>query len=489
MSSPSNKIVKNTGYFTGALVFQKIISFTYFSYLATKLGAENTAQYFFAISFSTLFSVFIDIGLASLINREVAKNQESDQKLLSNTIGIKIISSILVFLVIIFAVNLLEYSDYLKKMIFLSSIIMVLDNFTLIFFSVIRGKHNLKYESMAAVIFQIIVAIIGYITLQITKDPFTLLFALLIASTINLAYSSIIIKFKYKLSIIPKFDYAFIKMLIITALPFAISAIFIRISGNIDSVILSKMSTQLALGYYALAYKITFAFQFIPMAFSASLYPAFTHFYNYEKEKLYSIFNKSLKYLLLISIPISVGIIAIATPITLKIYGSDFVGSITTLKILIINLPFIFLTFPTGAFLNACNLQKIHTRNIGITMITSIILNFALIPHYAQNGAAIASVLSSIIYLTLNISSSIKKIKYNTKELLLNLIKILISSSIMYIIVIFINKETNLIFAIILGIIFYVLSTFLFKIIQKEDILTLLNIFRKNQKIKSSDLV
>ncbi len=94
MSSPADKIVKNTGYFTVALIFQKIISFTYFSYLATQLGAENTAQYFFALSFATLFSVFVDFGLSNLINREIAKNQESDQKLLSNTVGIKILTLI-----------------------------------------------------------------------------------------------------------------------------------------------------------------------------------------------------------------------------------------------------------------------------------------------------------------------------------------------------------------------------------------------------------
>lgn len=489
MKSPENKIAKNTGYFTGALVLQKIISFIYFSYLATRLGAENTASYFFALSFSTLFSVFVDFGLANLMNREIAKNKESDQRLLSNAIGIKLLSSIIVFIVIILASKILDYSQYLIKMILLSSFIMILDNFTNLFFSVIRGKHNLKYESIGSIIYQLIVGCIGYITLQITKDPFTLLFAILCASTINLIYSSIIIKFKYKLSIIAKFDKTFIKILIITAIPFAISAIFTRISGSVDSIILSKMSTQLALGYYALAYKITFAFQFIPMAFSASLYPAFTHFYNYEKEKLYNIFNKSMKYLLLISMPISFGIIAIAYPITVKIYGEDFIGSVLTLQILILNLPFIFLTFPTGAFLNACNLQKIHTKNIGITMIISIILNLFLIPIYAQNGAAVASVLSSAIYLILNINSSIRKIEYKSKELIINFVKILTSCILMYFIVFFVNSKINLLSAIILGIIFYTLSIFLFRILQKNDIQMLINIFKKKSESKIQEIL
>ena len=248
------------------------------------------------------------------------------------------------------------------------------------------------------------------------------------------------------------------------------------------------MSTQKALGCYALAYKITFAFQFIPMAFSASLYPAFTHFYNYEKEKLYSIFNKSLKYLLLISMSISFGIIAVAYPVILKIYGKDFLDSVLTLKILILNLPFIFLTFPTGAFLNACNLQKIHTKNIGIMMITSIILNFILIPIYAQNGAAIASVLSSILYLVLNINSSIRKIEYKSRELIINFVKILLACGIMYIVVIFTNKTINLIVAIIFGIFSYILSILLLKILDKTDTQTILSIFLKKNKSQADNI-
>jgi hypothetical protein len=31
-------------------VIQKVISFTYFSYLATQIGSEKVGQYFFAIS-------------------------------------------------------------------------------------------------------------------------------------------------------------------------------------------------------------------------------------------------------------------------------------------------------------------------------------------------------------------------------------------------------------------------------------------------------
>ncbi|MDD3284500.1 MAG: flippase [Patescibacteria group bacterium] len=469
-NSPSNKLIKNTGYYTIALVIQKVISFTYFSYLASKIGSIGTAKYFFAVSFVTIFSVFIDLGLSSLINREIAKNKESHQKLLSNVLGVKILSTLLIIIAIFIFSNILNYNQYLKNMIYLSMITMIIDSFTITFFAVIRGKHNLKYESISSILFQLIVITTGYFMLQKTQEPLLLLIVLLVASIFNFIYSSIILIKKYKINISPKFDKEFIKLLLVTTCPFAIAGIFMRISGSIDSVFLSKLATEKALGYYGLAYKITFAFQFIPLAFSASLYPAFTHFFHYEKEKLENIFNKSIIYLLIISFPISVGIISLTNPIILKIYGYDFYGAILTLQILISSIPFLFVTFPMGALLNATNLQKKHTINIGITMLVSIIFNFTLIKLYSQNGAAMASIISTLTYLILNTITCKKIINIHYKEIIINIIKILIACTIMVLSIKYLENKINLLFVITIGATIYTLTAYILKIFTKKDL-------------------
>ena len=130
-NSPSNKLVKNTGYFTIALVIQKVISFTYFSYLATQIGSEKIGQYFFAISFVTIFSVFLDFGLSSLLTREIAKARETIQKLVSNVIAIKLVTSVIILIAIYITINLLNYSLDIKNLVYLSCITMLIDSFTL----------------------------------------------------------------------------------------------------------------------------------------------------------------------------------------------------------------------------------------------------------------------------------------------------------------------------------------------------------------------
>ena len=66
-------IAKNTTFYTGALIVQKVLAFVYFSLIARFMGVEDTGKYTFALSFTTMFAIFIDLGLAPVLTREIAK--------------------------------------------------------------------------------------------------------------------------------------------------------------------------------------------------------------------------------------------------------------------------------------------------------------------------------------------------------------------------------------------------------------------------------
>ena len=104
MSKIAN-IAKNTSYFTFALILQKVISFTYFTVLARNLGPEDLGRYYFAISFTTIFAIFIDLGLSNVLTREVAKDEKRTVDLLGNILALKIPLSIFSFLLVLFFIN------------------------------------------------------------------------------------------------------------------------------------------------------------------------------------------------------------------------------------------------------------------------------------------------------------------------------------------------------------------------------------------------
>ena len=176
------KIAKNTSYFTLALIVQKLISFVYFSYIAVQIGVANLGQYTFALFFTTILAVIIDIGIASVLVREVSKYRENSQKYLSAALAIKIPLAILTYLLAVILIKLLDNPELVRQLVYLTGIIMVLDSFTLTFYAFLRGHQNLKYESIGTIIFQLIVAGTGVVIVNLTRDLRILMLAILAAS-------------------------------------------------------------------------------------------------------------------------------------------------------------------------------------------------------------------------------------------------------------------------------------------------------------------
>jgi len=472
MQQKISNIAKNTSYYTFALILQKIISFTYFTLIARALGPENLGKYYFAISFTTIFAIFIDLGLANVLIREVAKTKDKAQDLLSSVLVIKIPLAILSLLAVVILINLMGYPELTKHLVYLSVICMILDSFTLTFFSTIRGFHNLFFESIAAIVFQLIVLSFGLTVLHFGMGLRWLMGALVAASVFNFIYSVSLIKFKWRIKLKPVIDPQLIKTIIKITIPFALFAVFQKLYIYLDTVFLSVLAGDRYVGLYQIAFKIIFALQFLPMAFMASLYPAFAAYWVKNKKQLAITFERAMNYLIIISLPISVGIIVLADKIIL-IFKSGFSGAILPLQITMAALLFIFLNFPIGSLLNACDRQKINTRNMGITLLASAAMNIILIPKFQAIGASITVVAANLLMFLLGMSYVPKIIKIRPMKIISTFLKVAIAAVVMGAVAFYLKSLLNVfIVATISGLVYFVLL-FLFGGFKKEDMVSI----------------
>jgi len=469
MSYNEERISKNTSYFTLALIIQKIISFVYFSYVAVQIGASNLGNYTFALFFTTIFSVLIDIGLSNVLVREVAKFKDKSQQYLTAAMALKIPLAIITYGTVFILINFLNNPALVKQLVYLAGIVMVLDSFTLTFYAFLRGHQNLKYESIGTIIFQVIVSLVGIIAVNLTNDLRILILAILSASLFNFVYSSFLIRKKLQLKFFQPLNKTLAKSLLVFTIPFALAAIFTRVYGYIDTVLLNQMINETAVGFYSIPYKITFSLQFIPMAFVASLYPAFSSYFIGNKEMLKKTFEKSMVYLSILSAPVCLGVIALAKPLMLRIYTVEYEPSIVPLQILIISLIFLFLNFPLGSLLNACNRQTRNTIHIGIVMVVNIVLNLWLIPKYSYIGAAIASSISTFLMFVMQMYVARQIIQISYKYLVWKFLKIIAAGLVMYLAIAYMNSFVNFIILIPVGGAVYFTVLYSLKGFSKED--------------------
>jgi O-antigen/teichoic acid export membrane protein len=464
----ANSITKNASYLTLALALQKVISFAYFTLLARNLGPENLGKYYFAISFTTIFALIIDMGLMNVLTREVAKKKEEAQKYLGNILALKTPLLVLCLLSVFITINLLGYDELTRHLVYISTIAMALDSFTTTFFAVTRSFHNLKYESLGAIGFQMIVMTLGLSALYRGMSLEWIMSAMLAGSLANFIYSWYVVKSKLGLKVKLLYNKNLAITIVKIAIPFGVYILFNRTFLHIDSVLLSLIAGDKEVGLYQIAFKIIFALQFIPLAFTASFYPAMSFYWKNNRQQLTVSFERALKYLLIISLPIAAGVFSIADKVVL-LFREQFSESTLPLQIIIISAVFIFINFPIGSFLNACDKQKQNTINMGIVLAVSITMNIILIPKYQAVGASITVLFANMVMTVLGFYYVTKIIKFRHGRLIATALKTMAAAVIMGISVFYLKDYTNILIVIIFGGVSYFALLFLFKALTVQD--------------------
>ncbi|MDD2757895.1 MAG: flippase [Patescibacteria group bacterium] len=388
-------VAKNTSFLTAASIGQKIISFVYFTVIARLIGVENTGAYFFALTFTNIFAVVADFGFAAVLTREMSKSPEKSNDIFATAFSGKLLFGGAAYLLVVIGVNLLQYPALIRDLIYLAGLTMWTDNLHSLFYAVFRAKRNLKYESFGIVGSQLITLIIGSVALYLRLPLIWLIIAYAVPSFLNVCYSGFFavrlfgLKLKLALSRIAWREF------IAMAWPFALAGIIGRLYSYSDSMLMSKMLTARELGWWSVPYKITFAFQFIPLALSASVYPVFSSLFAVNREEIARLFEKSWRYLFIIVFPLSAGIFAIAEPFITKVYGQNYFPSVLPLRILVISLVFGYLALISGALLNAIGQQKKQTILMACALLISIVANVILIPKLGIIGAAISALIGN----------------------------------------------------------------------------------------------
>lgn len=478
MGEKIGNLAKNTSYFTLALIGQKLISLAYFTIYARVLGPGDLGKYYFALSFTTIFSIALDLGITNLLTREVAKDNSKAGKYLGAAIGAKLLLSAITIVILIAVTKLAGYDPLIMTLIWIAVLSMLADSFTTLFFAFSRAFHNLKFESINAVLAQAVTLIVSLIVFQYTKSLVPLMWAQVASSIFALIFAMVLINRRWKLSLRPTWDLVYIKSLLLLALPFGLYAIAQRFYNYLDSVLLFQLAGDTAVGIYQVPFRAVTAFQFLPIAFIASLYPALSHYWHNNRPQMVTTFERAMNYSLIIATPLAIGLAAISAPVV-AIFAHGFESAVLPLQASCLTIFFMFLNYPVGSLLNACDQQKANTRHMIITAIASVILNIILIPIYGVMGAVATAILSTALLFSLNWFKALKVIDTKVTKIYLTFAKTLVASLLMGVAILWLNQWLNIFLVVVIAMFVYFCCLLVLGGIKKEDIFSVMKSFKK----------
>lgn len=257
-------------------------------------------------------------------------------------------------------------------------------------------------------------------------------------------------------------------------------------SYSMDFFVIASLSNQFELGIYSLASRVSQAtFNIMPQNFFQTIIrPVFFQKYYSDTDKGKSInfmFQFLLKFLSITNFGILVIALAISNDLFDLLFGNKYVGSEVLFNVIIFFGIFKVLELPSDLVLQT--LEKVHTKIfIQLSAVYNLVAAIVLMKHYGILGVAIAtSTAQALKSITLFILARYyTKIQFPISPIL----KVLINSFLTFLLVkgtiLMINIKGSFIFAGLLGIIFYLIISYLFNSLTNEDKILINKLLKNN---------
>ena len=452
-------------------------------YVARYLGAEGFGTLSFALAFIAIFGVFTDIGLNQLMTREVARDKTLAPKYLGNIINLKVILAVFTFVLIAVTINLLSYPQQTKIVVYFTAGFLAANTFSVMYYSIFQAYERMEFITLGRIInaLSLLVGALFAVNQHLPVTAFALVYFL--ASAVSLLCNIVVSIWKFAKPKI-EIDLGFWKETLKQAWPFGLAGAFSGIYFWIDSVMLSFMKGDEVVGWYNAAYRLVFVLTVIPGVFFTSAFPAMSKYYVTSKESLKLISEKSIKYMIILAVPIALGTSLLADKAIMLIFDPGYSNSIIALQILVWAVAFVFISSGFARLFESSNKQLIVTIVAGACALLNIVLNLILIPKYSYIGASIATVTTEFTALAILFIWS-SRIGYGIpgKKIIDTLVKTLAASAVMGVFI-SILRDLTIWVLVPLSALLYFLMLFIIRGIDGEDRFLLKQIIRRQPSVE-----
>lgn len=472
----AGKIISNTIFLTLSSLFNLIVSLITTSIIARNLGPELYGKYTFGLAYILLFSVFANFGLESLFIREVARDKKNIDHMIVDIFHMKIFLALFTVLLVMTSVNFLGYP---KSTITVIYILCVGLFFQILYEPVISVYKAFEKMSIVAIFrmgFRVVTAIIIILAIYFGMGLFGIVTAFSIGNAIVFMASVALFYRNFRIMHFKLNPRKWV-ILIKAGFPFYVSALLYMVYLKTNVLMLSKMIADREIGLYMAAATLVEGLYFIPDAFNMSIFPAFSRIYGDSFGALKITFEKTIKYLTIITAGITSGTLLIGDRIVLLIYGREFVASIPALKVLIFFWVFMFFSNTLSSLLFSIKKENLQVRITGLALLINIVLCYILINQHGFLGAAWAPVITEA--LTIGIITFVLRncnLKYKPDLFLLRLIVVIIAMSI----IVKLLMNANLLITISAGAFSYIFFLFFLRIFNKQEINYLLSAIKRH---------
>jgi len=356
------------------------------------------------ISFLAAISIQLsNFGLGTGLVREISRYWDQKEKAFSLLVSVTLLTFLIRLAIIIPCVmlgryllqNVYDQPDLLGPFLVFFLFWITLDGLSIGINATYKAYQEMKFPALVTLFSKmthllLILSLSFLLGVSIITAAIISISVLVVTQILNIGYLKKVIIFQISPA---SFKWAFhrLRSIISFGLRFFIVPFNELIIEYTDTAMIGYFLTMGLLGCYSQTYRLFKLFFVIPVLVGGMLFPTLSRFYYQDDKKaILKYYAYSVRYTLLLIVPITVIIVVFSKEILL-VFGREFQIASQALSILAIGLVFQTIGSLSGSVISSMNKPQYILLLTLLGAITNATLNLSLIPRLGIAGAAIAS--------------------------------------------------------------------------------------------------
>ena len=383
----------------------KLLDMALLLLLARRLGVESFGVLTYATSFTLIFNVVTDLGPTTVFTREVARTPGRTREMLRSALRLKLALVPVTLSLVLGTALVLRTPPETLAMLAALTVAMSLGSLAGVYEGLLRAAGHPGRVGLALAAGSVSGLVVVALAWNGGVSVWTAVGAQVIAQTVHalVAVSSARAALRRDVVTADEGSPPALGALAMlrSALPLALSWVFIALYFRIDAVMLHTLKDSHAVGLYGGVYRIFEAFAMLTVGFRSVLFPLLARAADGPAEGLAVLCRKSLRLQALFTVLVAVAFGAVAEPLLVFVLGPGYAAAAPGLRVLLWALPGSFMADLLLHVLVAQGRPSAGTWVVGVTAALNIALNLVLIPRLSFVGAAAATVVSEVVCLAL----------------------------------------------------------------------------------------
>lgn len=389
MEKNKKRVIANMSWLMGGKIVNMILSFFVSLATARYLGPSNFGSINYVAAYVSFFSSIASLGLSVIVIKEVSSGEEDDNKVIWTGILMRFLTAVASTIAVVAFFAIAKRNDPLLVPIAALESIAILASAFDTFMYWFQGKLLGKYVSIAGVIAYLAMSLYRLYLLANGADILWFAFA---TSVDTLVLALVLFIFYVKENgFRPVISLPLGRKLLKQSYHYLISGLIAILYSKIDQIMLGDMLDKASVGLYSAALAIAGLWGMIPSAFIQSVSPILYKNAQTDRGMFLKRLKQSYAGIWFLNVCWSLAISLFSYWVVLLLYGAEYMGARKALIIVVWYSGISSLGSLTQVYLATENKNKYINYFALAGLVTDVVLNALLIPHFGITGAAVAT--------------------------------------------------------------------------------------------------